>query len=65
MPQVQHRSGKCSVLATNAGMQQPDQQIGILLAPAAEGGVEAVDALEIGAPYREVAGSGTFPGLRP
>ncbi len=37
---------------------------GILLAPAAEDRVEAVDAVEIGAPDREIAGARALPLLR-
>ena len=65
MPQMQHAGREGAVLAPHAGMQQPDQQIGILLAPAAEARVEAIDPVEIGAPDREIAGARAFPGLRP
>ena len=55
MPQMQHAGREGAVLAPHAGVQQPDQQIGILLAPAAEARIEAIDAVEIGAPDREIA----------
>ena len=43
-------------------MQQAHDDVGILLAPAAVVGVEAVDAVEIGAPDREIAGARAAPG---
>ena len=48
---------EASVLATQAATQQPDQQIGILAAPAGETGVEAIDPFEIAAPDGEIAGA--------
>ncbi len=65
MPQVQHASGVSAVLAPHPGMQQPDQQIGILLAPTAEVRVKAIDAVEVCPPDREIARPRTLPGLRP
>ena len=45
MPQVQHAGRISAVLSPHPGMQQPDQQIGILFAPTAETRIEAIDAL--------------------
>src|SRR5262249_51944243 len=64
MPQMDDAGGEASVLAPQAAMQQADQQIGILAAPAAEGGVESVDPLEIGAPDGEIAGARPAPAPR-
>ena len=55
VPQVQHAGGEASVLAANAGTDQADENVGILAAPSGEGGVEAVDGLEVAAPERHVA----------
>src|SRR6266550_5380118 len=50
MPELSHAGGETSVLAAQAAMQQPDQQVGIFTPPAGEAGIEAVDLLEIGTP---------------
>src|SRR4051794_26590763 len=65
MPQVEHAGGISAILAPHPGVQQPDQQIGILLAPAAEARVKAVDAVEVCPPDPEIAWPCTLPGLRP
>src|ERR1019366_5323125 len=46
---------KTALLAAPAGMQQPHDDVGILLAPAAKVGVESVDAIEIGSPNSQIA----------
>src|SRR5262249_7649295 len=51
--------------ATQAAMQQSDQQVGILAAPTAEASIESVDPLEIGAPNRKIAGARPPPLTRP
>ena len=58
---MQHAGREHAVLAPHAGVQQAHDDVGILLAPAAVIGVEAVDPLEIGAPDREVAGARAAP----
>ena len=65
MPQVQHARRIGAVLAADASVQEPHQQIGVLLAPAAEACIEAVDAIEVGAPDREIAGARALPGPWP
>src|SRR5262249_45346438 len=57
VPQVNDPGGEAPVLATQAAAQQADEQVGILAPPAAETGIEAVDALEVGTPDREIAGA--------
>src|SRR4051794_21894993 len=61
VPQMQHAGRKRAVLASNTGMQEPDQQIRILQAPAAERAVKSVDAIEVAAPDREIAGARALP----
>ena len=61
MPQMQHAGGAGAVLPPHAGMQQPHQQVGILLAPAAEARVEAIHRVEVGAPHREIARPRALP----
>src|SRR4051812_14887918 len=65
MPEMKHPGGEISVLATHAGMQQSNKEIGILEAPAAVSGVEAIHAVEIVPPDRKVAGPRAAPGARP
>ena len=55
VPQMNYSGCETSVLSAHARVQQPDQQIRILPAPAAKARVEAVDKLEIGPPYRKIA----------
>src|SRR5262245_48525754 len=64
MPQMDDAGGEAPILAPQAAMQQADQQIGILAAPAAEAGVETVDPLEIGAPDGKIAGARAAPAPR-
>src|SRR5262245_26103896 len=64
VPQMDDAGGEAPVLAPQAAMQQTDQQIGILAAPAAEAGVEAVDPLEIGTPDGEIARARASPSPR-
>ena len=45
---MDHAGRKNAVLATDAGMKKPDDNVGIFLAPAAVVGIESVDAIEIG-----------------
>src|ERR1019366_8475819 len=47
MPQVQHAGCKAPVLTPHAAADEPNEEIGILQPPAGEGGIEAIDALEI------------------
>ena len=52
---------KAYILATQPAMQQANQQIGVLAAPATEAGVEAVDPIQIGPPDRKIAGTRASP----
>src|SRR2546421_4642891 len=61
MPKMQHAGRKCPILAAHAGMQESDQQIGILQTPAAEYAVESIDAIEVAAPDRQIAGARALP----
>src|SRR5262245_16451587 len=61
MPEMNDTGRKASILAAQAAMQQSDQQIGILAAPAGEASVEPIDPLEISAPNRKVAGARAAP----
>src|SRR5262249_19235741 len=65
VPEVDDPSREATILATQAAMQQPDQQVGILAAPTAEASIEPVDPLEIGAPNRKIAGACPAPLARP
>jgi hypothetical protein len=64
VPEVDDAGRKATVLATQATTQQSDQQVGILAAPTAEASIEPVDALEIGAPNRKIAGASAPPLVR-
>src|SRR5262245_8639937 len=64
VPQMDDTGGEAPVLTPQAAMQQADQQIGILAAPATEAGVEAVDPIEVGAPDGEIAGARAAPSPR-
>src|SRR5262249_54339357 len=64
VPEMDDAGREPPVLAAHAGMQQPDQQVGILAAPAAKAAVESVDPLEVGAPDREIAGARVAPSPR-
>src|SRR5438046_2383796 len=61
VPQVDDAGGEASILATQPAAQQANEQVGILPAPAVEAGIEAVDALEVGAPDRKIAGARAAP----
>src|SRR5512135_2974642 len=61
MPQMQDAGCEHAVLAAHAGMQQPHDKVGILLAPAVVVGIETIDAIEIGAPDRKIAGTRAAP----
>src|ERR1700688_1889933 len=63
MPKMQYADREHAVLAADTGTQQAYQEIGILFAPAAVIGVEAVDPIEVGAPDRKIAGARAAPGL--
>src|ERR1039458_3451999 len=65
MPEMDDAGGAGAVLAPHPGMQQPHDDVGILLAPAAEVGVETVDAIEIGPPDGEIARARAAPGTLP
>src|ERR1017187_248291 len=62
MPEMDDAGGAGAVLAPHPGMQQPHDDVGILLAPAAEVGVETIDAIEIGPPDGEIARARAAPG---
>src|SRR5215468_3968203 len=64
MPQMQHSRRKAAVLAPDAGTHEPNNDVGILTAPAAECCVEAVDPIEIVAADREVCSAGATPRTR-
>ena len=64
MPKVQHPGGKPSVLAGHPGMEKPDHQVGILLAPARIGRIEAVDVIEIRTPDGKIARPAALPVAR-
>ncbi len=64
MPQMDDPGGETAVLAPHAGAQQPDQEIGVLTAPAVEVRVEAVNRIEVAAPDREIARAGALPFVR-
>src|SRR4051812_21714278 len=64
MPEMKNAGRKASVLAPHAGMDEADGEIGILQAPAVETGIEAVDANEVTARDREIAGPRAFPAPR-
>ena len=55
MPEMDHTGRKQTILATDTGMQQTRNDIGILLAPAAIVGIESVYANKVRSPYSEVA----------
>src|SRR5262245_1967135 len=61
MPEMNDPRREAAVLATHAATQQPDQQIGILAAPARKASVEAIDPFEIAAPDAEIAGACAAP----
>src|SRR5690242_15147237 len=61
MPKVKNAGGKSPILAAYAGAHQTNGQIGILIAPADKAVVEAIDAVEIAARHREVAGLRAAP----
>src|ERR1035437_1871701 len=62
MPEMDDAGRKGAILAAHAGMQQPHDDVGILLAPAAKVGVESVDAIEIGSPNSQIARPRAAPG---
>ena len=62
---MQDAGGESAVLAPHAGAQQAHDDIGILLAPAAIFRVEAIDAIEIPTPDRQIAGARALPGVLP
>src|SRR5262245_47493731 len=57
MPEMEYAGREAAVLAVDARAQQADQEIGILKAPPDIVAVEAVHAIQIRAPDREVARS--------
>src|SRR5262249_21459757 len=61
MPQVNDAGGKTAVLAARTTMYEPNEQVGIFTTPTVKACVEAVDALEIATPNREIAGTCTAP----
>src|SRR6202158_4778457 len=61
MPQMQHASSKSSILATHAGAQKTNDEIGILQTPTDKGIIETVDAIEIAARDGQVAGLRAVP----
>src|SRR5579871_1379671 len=64
VPEMQDAGCKPAVLATNAGPDETDEQIGVLPAPTAERGVEPVDLFEIRTPERHVAAASPAPAPR-
>ena len=62
VPEVEHLGGQKAVLAPQSVMMQPQHQVRVLMPPAAEGFVEAVDGLEVTIPDAEVAAADAFPG---
>src|SRR3954470_3267356 len=56
---MQDRSRKTPVLAQHAGADHANEDVGIFAAPPSEGGVKAVDRVEIAAPECHVAAAGT------
>src|SRR5436305_11276597 len=61
VPEVNDAGGEAPILASQSAMQEANQQIGILAAPAIEAGVETVDPIEIAAPDRKIAGARAAP----
>src|SRR5947209_14478185 len=61
MPQMQHASGKSSILTPHAGAQKTDDEIGILQTPTDKGIIKAVNAIEITARHSQVAGLCAVP----
>ena len=55
MPKMQHGRCEVAILAANAGVQEPNQQVGVLASPAVEGDVKTVHPVQIGAPDRQIA----------
>src|ERR1044072_6011223 len=64
MPQVKYAGRKAAVLALDARVDEADGEIGILQSPAVVARVKPIDAVEIGACDRKIAGARTFPALR-
>ncbi len=62
VPKMKHARREDAVFAPHTGMQQAHDDIGILLTPAAIGGVEAVDAIKIGAPNSQITRASAPPG---
>src|SRR5665647_1099960 len=55
VPEVENLGGQEAILAPAAMMLQPQHQVGILVAPAAEAFIEAIHRLEVTIPDAEVA----------
>ena len=58
---MQNVGGKSPVLAAHAGVKQTHDKIGVFQSPTGVGGVEPVDAIEVGAADGEIAGLRTLP----
>src|SRR5213594_2627077 len=61
MPQMQNPGGEVAILAADACAQEPDQEVGILQAPAIVACIESINSFNITTPDREIAGSRTAP----
>src|SRR6187551_714938 len=61
VPEVVHLGAEVSVDPRDALLMQSQHQIGVLVAPAVECFIEAVDGGEVRIPERKVAGAYAFP----
>ena len=61
MPKMQNVGGKPSVLAAHAGVKQTYDKIGVFQSPTDVGGIEPIDAIEIGAGDGEIASLRALP----
>ena len=64
MPEMQDPSRETPVLAADAAAEEAHHDIGVFAAPAAEGGVEPVNAIKIAAIDREVGAARPTPTRR-
>ena len=62
---MQHTGREHTILAAHPSMKQTDEKIRIFSAPAAIGGIEAVDAVKIGSPNAQIARARAAPGAPP
>ena len=60
---MDHTGGKYAVFPADTGMKKPGDDIRVFFSPAPIVRIKAVDTIEIGPPYGEIAGARALPGI--